>query len=160
MSWTKRQLVDQAYAELGLANYVFDLSPDQQADAMRRLNSMMATWNAKGIRISYPIPTSATGGDLDEDSAIPDSAWEAAYLNLAIRLAGGIGRPVPDSLKMTAKDAFNTLLTLHATPIEQQLPTYVPLGAGNKPWRQSDNQYISEPVDSLLAGGDAPITTG
>ena len=79
MSWTKRQLIVQAYSELGLADYVFDLSADQLADAMRKMNSMMATWNAKGIRLGYPMPNSASGGDLDDDSAIPDSANEAVY---------------------------------------------------------------------------------
>lgn len=157
MSWTKRELINQAYDEIGLASYAFDLSPDQQATAMRRLNSMMATWNAKGIRISYPLPGTASGGDLDDDSAIPDSAIEATYLNLAIRLAGGIGRPVPDSLKIAAKEAYNALLNTHAVPLEKNLPVDLPLGAGNKPWRQSDNQYIRETAEEILAGGDGPI---
>lgn len=160
MSWTKREIIAQAYAELGLANYVFDLSPDQQADAMRRLNSMLGTWNARGIRIGYTIPAAASGGDLDDDSAIPDSAIEATYLNLAVRLAGGIGRQAPSTLFASAKDAYTALISLHASPIEKQLPTYVPLGAGNKPWRFSDNEYVLEPDPSLLAGGDGPITTG
>lgn len=157
MSWTKRELINQAYDEIGLANYAFDLSPDQQATAMRKLNSMMATWNAKGIRLGYPIPTSASGGDLDDDSAIPDSAIEAVYQNLAIRIAGGIGRVAPNELKTSAKEAYLALLNLHSVPMERHLTTDLPLGAGNKPWRQSDNQYIRETAEEILAGGDGPI---
>lgn len=157
MSWTKRQLIVQAYSELGLADYVFDLSADQLADAMRKMNSMMATWNAKGIRLGYPMPTSASGGDLDDDSAIPDSANEAVYQNLAIRIAVGIGRVAPNDLKTSAKEAYSALLNLHSVPMKRHLTADLPLGAGNKPWRQSDNQYIRETAEEILAGGDGPI---
>ena len=29
MAWTKRQIVTQAFEEIGLASYVFDLEPEQ-----------------------------------------------------------------------------------------------------------------------------------
>mgnify|MGYP003525752305 CR=1 FL=1 len=55
MGWTKRQFVTQAFEEIGLAAYVFDLTPEQLQSALRRLDSMMASWNAKGIRLGYQI---------------------------------------------------------------------------------------------------------
>ena len=157
MSWTKRELITQAYAEIGLASYTFDLSADQQEHALKRMNTMMASWNIKGIRLGYPIPTTATGDDLDDDSGLPDYALEPVYTNLAVRLAAGLGKQVPQETALTAKDSFNTLMSLAAMPIEKDLPTTMPRGAGNKPWRNQDSQYISPPEQRILTGEDGEI---
>jgi len=52
---SKRQLIDAAFEELALAGYTFDIDPDEQLSALRRLDSMMATWGGPGIgiRIGY-----------------------------------------------------------------------------------------------------------
>lgn len=156
MGWTKRQFVTQAFEEIGLASYVFDLTPEQLQSALRRLDSMMASWNAKGIRLGYPIPSSPQNGDLDEETGVPDSANEAIYLNLATRIAPGFGKTVAVETKASAKAAYDTLLSRAAMPPEQQLPGMMPAGAGNKPWR-TDDPFLRHPVDPLLAGGDGPI---
>ena len=39
MSWTKRQIVEQALEELGLASYVFDMQPEQVESAKRKHNN-------------------------------------------------------------------------------------------------------------------------
>jgi hypothetical protein len=54
MGYTKRQFISAAFEEIGLASYVFDLQPEQLQSALRRLDAMMADWNAKGIRLGYP----------------------------------------------------------------------------------------------------------
>lgn len=51
MAYTKRDIVAMAFEEIGLAGYVFDLQPQQLEGALRRLDSMMATWNGKGLRL-------------------------------------------------------------------------------------------------------------
>jgi hypothetical protein len=48
VGYTKRQFVTSAFEEIGLADYVFDLQPEQLEGALRRLDSMMAEWNAAG----------------------------------------------------------------------------------------------------------------
>ena len=58
MAYTKRQFVEAALTEIGLASYVFDLQPEQLEYARRRLDAMMADLNGKGLRLSYPIPSS------------------------------------------------------------------------------------------------------
>ena len=40
MGWTKRQFVTQAFEEIGLAAYVFDLQPQQLDSALRKLNAV------------------------------------------------------------------------------------------------------------------------
>ena len=157
MGWTKRQFIEQAFEEIGLASYVFDLTPEQLDSALRRLDSMMASWNAKGLRLGYPLPSSPTDSDLDEQSGVPDSANEAIYTNLAIRLAPGFGKMVLPEAKANAKAAFDVLMMRAALPLEQQMPGTMPSGAGNKPWRTTSNPFLDPPVDPLLAGQDGPI---
>jgi hypothetical protein len=52
-----------------------------------------------------------------------------------------------------AKRAYNTLLNLHAAPIDMQLPE-MPSGAGNKPWRYNSS-YLYGPDDRLQSGNDS-----
>ena len=87
MGWTKRQFIEQAFDEIGLASYAFDLGPEQMQSALRRLDTMLAAWNALGIRLAYPLPSSPQDSDLDEQTNVPDSSNEAIYTNLAIKLA-------------------------------------------------------------------------
>lgn len=157
MGWTKRQFVTQAFEEIGLAAYVFDLTPEQLQSALRRLDSMMASWNAKGIRLGYPIPSNPTDSDLDEQTNVPDSANEAIYTNLGVRLAPSFGKTVSPDAKGIAKTTYDTLMSRAALPPEQQLPGTMPSGAGNKPWRTYDDPFLRKPVDPVLAGQDGTI---
>lgn len=156
MGYTKRQFVEGAFEEIGMANYVFDLQPEQLQSALRRLDAMMMEWNAQGIRLGYPIASSPQDSDLDTETNSPDSAWEAVITNLAVRIAPGYGKTVSPDTKMVAKNAFNTLLSRATFPLEKQLPETMPIGQGNKPWRW-DNPYVYPPVDPVDAGSDGPL---
>lgn len=157
MGYSKRQFVASAFEEIGLASYVFDLQPEQLQSALTRLDAMMADWNGKGIRLGYPLPGSPQDSELDEPTLVPDSANQAIFTNLAIRLAPAYGKAVMIETKATAKDSYNTLLQRATAPIEQQMPSTMPSGAGNKPWRTYDNPFLRPPVDPTLAGPDGPI---
>lgn len=157
MSWSKRQYILQAFRKAGLAAYVFDLTPDQLQSALVDLDSMMATWNAKGIRIGYPLPSSQASSDLDDETNVPDSANEAIYTNLSLKIAPDFGKVVMPEVKMAAKMAYDNLLSLANFPMEMQLPGTMPAGAGNKPWRNTDDPFLNTPVDPLLAGEDSAI---
>ena len=156
MGYTKRQFVTAAFEEIGLADYVFDLQPEQLESALRRLDAMMMEWNAQGVRLGYPIASSPQDADLDTDTFTPDSAWEAVITNLAIRIAPGYGKTVSPDTKAMAKNAYNILLQRATFPLEKQLPETMPIGQGNKPWRW-DNAYVYSPVDPVDAGSDGPI---
>lgn len=157
MGWTKRQFIEQAFNEIGLASYVFDLGPEQTQSALRRLDMMMAAWNALGLRLAYPLPSNPQDSDLDEETNVPDSANQAIYANLAIKLAPSYGKQVMSETKVSAKEAYNTLLSRAAMPMEQQMPGTMPSGAGNKSWRNYDDPFLQRPVDPVLAGQDGPI---
>jgi hypothetical protein len=156
MSYTKRQFVEEAFAELGMAAYTFDLSPQQLDACLRRLDTMMATWNARGIRLGYPLPSSPQDSDLDTETQVPDSANEAIITSLAIRLAPQYGKTVSLDTRTTAKQAYDTLLARAAFPIEQQFPRSLPMGAGQKPWRY-DDPFMPAPTDPVLSGQEGPL---
>ena len=156
MGWTKRQFIVQAFEEIGLASYVFDLTPEQLQAALRRLDSMMSSWNAQGIRLSYPIPSSPQDSDIDQETDVPDSAWEAVYTNLGVRLAPGYGKTVSVDTKAVARNTYNILLQRASAPLEQQLPGTMPAGSGNKPWRW-DDPYVAPPADPVLTGPEGPL---
>jgi hypothetical protein len=157
MGWTKREFVTQAFDEIGLASYAFDLTPEQMQSALRRLDTMIAAWNALGIRLGYPLPSSPQDSDLDEQTDVPDSSNEAIYTNLAIKLAPSYGKQVMPDTKMTAKESYNTLLSRAAMPPEQQLPGTMPAGAGNKSWRNYDTPFLRRPADPVIAGQDGVL---
>lgn len=155
MSWTKRQLVEQAFAELALAGYTFDLQPEEITTAVLRMDAMLAMWGAaKGVRIGYNATEDPLDADPDQDSGIPDWANEGVFLNLAIRLAAGFGKPLPRTTAATAKEAFDGIVSLCSAPIpEMQFMSHTPSGAGNKQ-RGYPRPFLPPPVDRLTTGED------
>lgn len=151
MASTKRQIVEQAFEELALASYAFDLSPEELQAALQRLDALMATWSAQGMRLPY-----AFGGELDTDSGLPAVANEAVYLALAQRIAAGKGKMLPVSLNIAARDAKSALLTLlaHQQMVEQQMPDGMPRGAGQKTWRGTQRPFFNAPDTKPLQTAD------
>lgn len=151
MGWSKRQFITQAFDEIGLAGYVFDLSPEQLNSALLKLDAMMAQWNAKNIKLGYPLATSPQNSNIDQETDVPLESAEAIYTNLAIRIASSFGKAVPIETKQFAKIAYDTLLAAAAFPRQQQFPGTMPSGSGNKPWRNIDDPFLRDPDDSPLA---------
>lgn len=152
MAWTKRQLIEQAFEEIGMAAYVFDLSPEQLQSAMRRMDSMLSTWMTKNILLGYPVPLNPQSSDLDSDSNLPDYAVEAVCQNLSLRIAPSVGKQVSMELKASAKAAYDSLLIRAAFPNEVQYDSSLPLGAGNKT-TMIDQVFVAPPNDDPLQIG-------
>lgn len=150
MGWTKREIVTQAFEEAGLAAVVFDLQPEQLDSALRRLDSMMATWAGKGINLGYALSSDAEGSDVDDDSGIPTIANEAVYLNLALRIAPGFGKTIQPGTAVAAKDAYDALLTRFAQPQQVAYPSNLPRGAGNRRSRLYGRTYFPIPDTSPI----------
>ena len=153
MGYTKRQILEEAYGELGMASYVFDLDVDVLQRALRRLDSMMAEWNGHGIRLGYPIPASPDDSDLDELAQVPDWATEAIILGLAVRLAPGHGKTVSPQTLFSAKRAMDGVLARAAMPPEVQI-TGLPRGAGAK---NTASPFLPGSTDTLTAGPDSEL---
>lgn len=150
--WTKKQLIGEAFAEIGLRNFEFDLSPEEQHSALKRLDSMVAGWEKDGVSIGYALPAGPDESDIDADSGIDDTDAEAVYAALAVRLAPTYGkRPTPET-KTAAADGYARLLIAAATPPEQRLRGGFPVGAGNRTYgfgRVFTETEDEDPLESL-----------
>lgn len=156
MSWTKEELVKEAFSVLALSGFTFDLSPEMLQMGLRRLDTMLATWNGKGIRLGYPLPASPSDSKLNDDSNLPDAAVEAVYLNAAIRIASSLGKTIPGDVRLSAKAGYDVLAARAAMPSEQQFPSTMPKGAGNKITR-TRRPFMPPPDDPIVAGDDGVI---
>lgn len=156
MSYTKKELIDLAFSEIGIATYNFDLQPEQYQEALKRLDSMLATWNSEGIRIGYNLASSPSTSSLNDDSNVRDSAIQAIYTNLALRLAPTFGKVVNPVLLKIANSTYKRLLSLTSEICERDFTT-LPKGQGNKPWRYTNDTFIRKEQDTILAGNDSQI---
>jgi len=152
MSWTKGEIIRDVFTEMGIASYEFDVSPEEVVGAIRRLDTMMGEWEIRGLRLSYPQPSSPDGSSSDDDANVPAYALEAIITNLAIRLAPSYGKGISPDTKTTAKTSLSMLFGLSAKPVEQQKNS-MPSGAGYK----GTGQWTSEPNDPLIVGDDSEL---
>lgn len=152
---TKKQLIDLAFAEIGFGPD-FNVTPVDQEAALKRMDSMMGTWNAKGIRVGYVLPNNPEDADIDSESGVTDAAQEAVYMNLALRLAPGYGKQLSQDTRITARQGYDVLLSRAVYPQPQQMPNTMPRGAGNRPW-QYGRQFYPTPPDVIDAGADDPL---
>ncbi len=153
MGWTKRELINDAFDEIGIASYEFDLSPGEIQSALRKLDSLMASWNSLGIFVGYPLPSSPSTSSIDSQSGVPDVAYEAIITNLAIRIAPSFGKQVSVDTKIAARTSYNALLSLYANPVEMRFPRSLPAGAGNKPYNFGGyNPFINDTGNQVVTG--------
>lgn len=150
MSLTKRQIIDDAFAEFGLSPEFFDLTPGQYQQALQKLDLMIGNWQNNAIRIAYTMPYPVGSGNLNDDSGIPDVSLNAVILGLAMQLAPRFGKQVSAETKQNFKDAYDNLVQNAVAEIpEIQKPQTLSRGAGNKYWRvgtRSPFYPIPDPV--------------
>jgi len=153
MTWTKQEIIEQAFDEIGYSPYVYDLSANQLDSALRKLDTMVARWNSRGILLGYPLPTGHTDSALTDNTDMPDMALEACILNLAIRVAPSVGKMVSSETRSGALRAYKDLLAQYTKPYEMQLPHTMPAGAGNRRYREND-RYLNRPTEHIVVKGD------
>ena len=132
MGYSKRQFIIAALEEAGLANYVYDLAPEQIQSACRKMDQMIGTWQGKGINLSYPTAIDPENTDVDTETNVPAWANEAIVTNLAVKLGPQYGKNLSVETKMAAKSAYEVLLLQNASVIPMQFPNTLPIGGGNK----------------------------
>ena len=154
MPWTKRNIIEQAYAEIGKAAFEFDLQPEDLQAGLRQLDAMLAMWSGtQGIRIGF---SGGDGfGDLDPETEVPLWAVEALYYNLAMRLAPAFGKTVSPITAMNAKSALDAIRVRNVQPAMRRISGYA--GAGNSSWGvlplPGEAESIATGPDNILQFG-------
>ena len=146
---TKLYILNEGFDELGLAGYVFNLSPNDQMAALRKLDALVATWEAQGLTINWGFSTDPNDSTPNDEVTIPDSALTALTTALAVRLAPSYGKTVSQDTKMAAAYGLNALRTQRAVVPQQQFPDSLPIGAGN----QAIYQKYFKTDDTLNSNG-------
>jgi len=104
----KRQIIELAFSEIGAAGYEFGRTPEEVADALTRLNAMMAEWaGMRGIELGYEQPPYGIG-NADELSGIPFDTLNTVASFLALRICPMMGA----ALSAEAKGNLNRSLLL------------------------------------------------
>lgn len=139
MSWTKRDIINQAYEEIGMGGLVYDMDPQNLETALVRLDAIVSRWMEKGVDIPYPTPENPEESDIDDETMIASDEAEALYLALAVRVAPTVGKTVSIETATAAKAAYDTVLGKYMRPKgfkDQNIrDTGLPPGSGHKPWR-------------------------
>ena len=126
--WSKLDVIQQAFSEIGKGAYEFDLQPEDLQTGLRKLDAMMAAWGgALGVRIGFAGGDGK--GDLGVDTMVPDWAYEALYLHLALRLCPDYGKTPSPLTIMNAKAALDAVRVRTVRPATRRLTGYA--GAGN-----------------------------
>lgn len=84
----KRDIIELAFDDCGMAGYEFDRTPEEQSMALRKLNAMMMEhpW----AQLGYDYPTYGVG-QAEGGSGIPDFTINTVAMYLALRIAPGLG---------------------------------------------------------------------
>ena len=160
MSYSKKDIINLAFEEIGLAGYIFDLQPEQLQSALSRLDLMMADWSGKGINIGYPISSSRDSNSINEEIIVPDTALEAIYTNLAKKIAPQYGKTLSAESKSSANRSYKNLVRENTTINTMQLDN-LPQGAGNKSHRYLNrDQFINKDPSVLKIADDGNLNLG
>jgi hypothetical protein len=138
---TKLEVISQAFEEIGMADYVFDTTPEEQQGFLRRLNGMAAEWDGIGIRVGYSL-----GSDINAESGLPDTAVNCFATNLAIRMAPSFGKTPSVETKTAAKNGFNAMLVSRRIRPEVPYAGSLPIGTGSRRGPM-EPQYFGDSTD-------------
>lgn len=153
MSWTKKQLLDAAFNEIGLINYTYDLEPEDIQSAIVTMDSMVAEWN---MALSYNLSDNPSASNVNQASGLPIYAPSAVYLNLAIALCPRYGKIASRELVVNAARALSAVKTKTATIPTRKFDKTLPVGQGNKPYIGAVPEFF-EPQDTLTDDNGANL---
>ena len=126
---TKNELVVDAFEQLRISGLTVSPSPSEITSAVRRMDSMVLSWQNQGLCLGYNNSEGYSKTDPLQESGIADSDALAVVLNLAKTLAASYGQQMDRLTLGEAKTAFESLFSVELTMREPD--TFQPTGAGN-----------------------------
>lgn len=125
----KRDIIELAFDDCGLAGYEFDRTPEEQSMALRKLNALMLEhpWNMLG----YDQPTYGVGV-VEQPSGLPDDAVNTVAQYLALRIVPGVGAALSSEAKATMARSLMNLQSQYAKLPDMDLVGSTVRGTGNR----------------------------
>lgn len=144
MAKTKGDIVRKALRKIGVASSatLTQVEPESMADALEDLEDMMAQWDAEGIKIGYAF--SVDPPQPDDDSMLPDWAWNGAALCLANQIAIDYQRPVTQDMKTDAYEAKMAIRKAIVFVPSLARRNDMPMGQGNKSYMSRHRFYMEK----------------
>jgi len=131
---TRAVILQRAFARIGIADYVFDVEPDERAEARLTLDGMMSEWDAAGVALGY-----TPSGGADNDAVMMTTpAWADAVIwnNLAVRLAPDYGKTILVDLRRDARRGYDLAVSKTIViPVERRATPRV-VGGGARYYRR------------------------
>lgn len=134
----KRQIIELAFGEIGIAGYEFSLTPEMINDALLRLNALMREWPYNLLK--YEQPTYGVGS-ADEGSGISFEYLNAVSAALALRTAPVLGATLSTEAKANLAKAVSVLHAQIATIPTMPRAPHTPRGMGGRVY---SGPYIEE----------------
>ena len=125
----KRDIIELAFDDCGLAGYEFDRTPEEQSMALRKLNALMLEWPWN--KLGYAQPAYGAG-QVEGASGLPDAAINAVAQYLALRIAPGIGNTLSAESRASMAHSRAVLFGEIATIPDMSLPGNTARGQGNR----------------------------
>lgn len=122
-----REVVQDAFEEIGVKTAEVPLTDDELQSGIRRCNDMLTEWDDIGIIVGYnPV---LNGDDIIE---VDRNAVAAIKYNLAIRLAPSFQKIVGNTLAALASGTLDVLMASNTDISNIAYPDTLPLGSGNQ----------------------------
>lgn len=132
---TKGQLVAQMYAECTIMGWEYDITPEEHAVALMRLDALMAELAARGLALAYNAPAALGGSSLADPLGCPDAAFSALAVLGAERLCPTMAKTQQRESRIALNEAMKALRGVAGCPAPRmRLAPGTPMGSGNKPW--------------------------
>jgi len=125
----KRDIIELAFDDCGMAGYEFDRTPEEQSMALRKLNALMM--EEPWARLGYDQPSYGVG-QAEGGSGIPDFAINTVAQYLALRIAPGMGVALSSELKASMARSLLNLQGQIACIPRVELPRGTVRGTGNR----------------------------
>lgn len=124
----KSDILDLAFDDCGAAGFAFDRTPEEQSAALRKLNALMLErpWSLLG----YRQPTYGAGLP-EEQSGIPDFAFNTVAQYLALRIAPGMAVTLSPEASRAMARSLTTLQGELASVPTMGLPGNTVRGSGH-----------------------------
>lgn len=125
----KRDIIELAFDDCGMAGYEFDRTPEEQSMALRKLNALMMEhpWSQLG----YAQPAYGVG-QADGGSGLPDFAINTVAQYLALRIAPGMGVSLSPEYKAAMARSLMNLQSQIACIPYIELPHNTVRGSGHR----------------------------
>ena len=148
-------IVKDALTEITVLGAEAPVEPTDAQGAIRYMNRMMATLDAKGIDLGYTEVTSFA-----DDITVPAGAIEGIVFLLATRLwtqYTEVGAPLPQSLIISAKSGVDAMRVLAVTVGQTEYGDTLPIGSGNEGDGIRTWHFYPDLQDDILAESTGSI---